>query len=119
MLHWYRVKLELAPNDQFPKGSPGRAYLLRLPLTPAGRIDQAKLAASPEAAMVRRFWPNEPDRSGVIRRNSAGVELIFPECGIDHPAHLEDAPVVSGGTLQMTDPDGSRMAFRVVSIRSD
>jgi len=115
---WYRVKLELAPNDEFPKGSPGRAYLLRLPLTVGGNVDQGMLTLDPKAAMVRRFWPNEPDRSGIVRGNSSGLALVFPE-NADHPEHLEEVQMVAGGALHVVASDGSISLFRVVSIRPD
>jgi hypothetical protein len=116
--HWYRVKLELAPNKAFPKGSPGRAYLLRLPLKATGAVDQAMLALNPKSAMVRRFWPNEPDRSGIVRCNSSGLALIFSE-NAEHPEHLQEARVLAGGTLDVAASDGSKTMFRVVSIRPD
>src|SRR3546814_9545672 len=50
-------------------GSSGRAYLLRLPLSSSGEIDNSELAANPKAAFVRRYWPDQPDRSGAICSN--------------------------------------------------
>ncbi|HVV99364.1 MAG TPA: hypothetical protein VHB77_03425, partial [Planctomycetaceae bacterium] len=78
MSQWRIVKLELAPTGDYPKGSPAMAFPLRVPLNKAGLIDQDVLAAEPKGAFVRRFWLNEPDRSGIVRHCEAGWSFEFP-----------------------------------------
>ena len=117
MSKWYLVKLELGPTEEFPKGSPARAFLLRVPLTRDGSIDEPARAASPRGAFVRRFWENEPDRSGAVLRNSAGWNLTFPGDPAERPHHLNEAHIRPGAVVELTDPVGAALPFRVVSIR--
>jgi hypothetical protein len=114
---WYLVKLELGPTDEFPKGSPARAFLLRLPLVRDGTVDAAACAAAPRDAFARRFWENEPDRSGAVSRNSKGWNLAFPEDVSGAHYHLGDGAMRPGEMLDLTAPDGTLVPFRVVSIR--
>ncbi len=114
---WYLVKLELGATDEFPKGSLARAFLLRLPLARDGSIDEPARAASPSAAFVRRFWDNEPDRSGAVLRNSNGWNFAFPDEPPDGHYHLDDGAIRPGGSVDLTAPDGTRLPFRVASIR--
>ena len=61
---WKVIRLELASSWEFPRGSAGRSYLIRLPLTDEGAIDTATLASQPARATVRRYWANEADMIG-------------------------------------------------------
>jgi hypothetical protein len=116
---WYLVKLELAPSIDFPRGSPSRAYLLRLPLTAAGEIDNAALTASPKAAFVRRYWPDQPDCSGLVRANALGWTLDYGDGSGALRGHLDPARIEPGGLVQIVGLDGVRRPFRVMSARSD
>lgn len=117
MPQWKIVKLELAPTSDYPKGSPAMAFLLRVPLTQAGMIDESALAAEPRSAFVRRFWLNEPDCSGVVRPNSRGWIFDFPAG--ERNAHLGRTPIVPNAVLELTQMDGAQLQFRVVSIDMD
>lgn len=117
MSKWYLVKLELGPTGEFPKGSPARAFLLRVPLARDGSIDEPARAAAPRGAFVRRFWDNEPDRSGAVLRNACGWNFAFPGEDAERHFHLEDGAIRPGGSVDLTAPDGARLPFKVVSIR--
>jgi hypothetical protein len=93
------------------------AFLLRVPLDPAGMIDERVLAAQPKGAFARRFWLNEPDRSGLVHRESDGWAFEFP--GGERNAHFDNVPVVPEAVLELTQVDGARLRFRVVSIDQD
>ena len=41
-MKWKVIRLELASNWEFPKGSAGRSYLIRLPLTDDGAITRKR-----------------------------------------------------------------------------
>ena len=43
-MNWKTIRLELAATREFPTGSAGRAFLLRLPLRDDGSIDEAEVA---------------------------------------------------------------------------
>src|SRR5205807_1664582 len=66
MDNWKNVRLELAPNEEFPVGSVSRAYLIRLPLDDSDLVDLSALEEYPHRAIVRRFWSNEPDETGLV-----------------------------------------------------
>ncbi len=119
MSQWYLVKLELAPDEHFPRGSPARAYLLRLPLTKDGEIEKETLTANPRAAFVRRYWPEQPDRSGTVRPNSAGWNLDFESTDAMLRSHLDPAPIVAEEIVKIVGLDGVRRPFRVMSVQPD
>jgi hypothetical protein len=114
---WYLVKLELGRTEELPNGSAARALLLRLPLARDGSVDEAARAAAPRGAFVRRFWENEPDRSGTVLRTSAGWNLVFPGESTGAHHHLGEAPIRPGAVLEVKDPEGKTLPFRVVSLR--
>lgn len=121
MSEWSLVKLELARSANHPLGSVGRAYLLRVPLDEAGRIDEAGIAREPMRATARRFWPSQPDRSGYVMK--AGSRWDFCELGNPHGmvcfASLADDAIARGLTLEVTEDDGTHQPFVVAEITPD
>ncbi len=118
MSEWYIVKLELARTDEFPSGSPSRSYLIRLPLSDDGFIDDKLRKADPQRATVRRFWPNEPDQSGYILKVKNGWAFSYAvgEEDDENLFHLENHPIRAGEYLTLTEPNGTRLPFRVVAV---
>lgn len=121
MQPWNLVRLELARSPEFPEGSASRAYMLRVPLTSAGLIDEAALGKCPAMATVRRFWPNEADRTGHLIRN--GQSWVFSyaigEDDDEKVYHLDNHPLRIGDYVTLTEPDGARHPFRVVRSLPD
>ena len=117
-MNWKSIRLELARTSEFPEGSASRAYLMRLPLDEGGLIDERELSNWPAMATVHRFWPNEPDRSGYVVRTPTGWAMSYePGEDDDEPIfHLESHPIRLGEYLTLTEPDGSRLPFRVSSL---
>ncbi|HXG80923.1 MAG TPA: hypothetical protein VNJ05_03895, partial [Sphingomicrobium sp.] len=74
---WKMIRLELASSWQFPRGSAGRSYLIRLPLTDDGVIDRAALESQPDRATVRRYWPNQADMVGHLLRTATGYAIQY------------------------------------------
>ena len=121
MSEWNIVRLELARTPEFPEGSASRAYMLRVPLDAAGLIDEAELAKRPAMATVRRFWPNEADQIGYLLHNRRGWSFSY-EIGEDDDEklyHLEAHPLRVGEYVTLTEPDGTRLPFRVVRRQLD
>lgn len=114
---WHIIKLELARTDDFPNGSPSRSYLIRLPLNEQGLIDEAARKADPGRATVRRFWPKEADQSGYVLKAKNGWVFSYAvgEDDDENIFHLESHPIRMGEYLTLTEPDGSRHPFRVVT----
>ena len=117
-MDWKHIRLELGRTKEFPEGSASRAYLLRLPVGDDGLIDKAALKAAPARATVRRFWPNERDMSGYVIRTPAGWAFSYRVGEEDDEVvfHLESHLIREGEYVTLTEPDGRRLPFRIVSV---
>jgi hypothetical protein len=117
-MNWNDVRLELARTRDFPEGSASRAYLLRLPLDDSGAIDLAAIRSEPGHATVRRFWPNERDRRGRIVATPDGWAVRYDPGDAEDDAlyRLETESVRLGAEIQVTEPDGRRLPFRVAGL---
>ena len=118
-MNWNAIRLELAGTSDFPEGSAGRAYLLRLPLDEGGRIDAAALACEPGQAIVRRFWPNEPDLTGRVVKTDRGFMFRYENGAASKAGTLsiDRDPIRLGARVTVTDSDGQRLPFRVAGLR--
>jgi hypothetical protein len=116
---WQTIRLELAGTREFPTGSAGQAFLLRLPLCDDGSIDEAEVALRPSRATVRRFWASEPDSYGPIVRCPGGWECRCVLRGGETLCYrLAAQPFRPGGEIMMTDPEGRALPFRVAGMTS-
>ena len=115
---WYLIRLELARTPDFPEGSASRFYLLRLPVAEDGALDAAALRVDPGRATVRRFWPNQPDLSGYVIATHRGWAFSYRvgEDDDERIFHLESHPIRLGEYLTLTEPDGTRLPFRVADL---
>lgn len=115
---WSIIRLELAPTSGFPGGSAARSYLLRLPLTGDGLIDEAACASQPNKATVRRFWPNEPDQSGSIVFKEQYWTFRFSAQGEGEQSRLHYAsqPIRTGERISIVEPDGLILPYSIVSV---
>lgn len=115
---WKVVRLELAESSEFPRGSAGRSYLIRLPLDGDGTLDYVNLEAEPTRATVRRFWPNQPDMHGTVVRTPSGLAIEYEARGADspQPCILDANRFQIGDNVTMTGPNGNKRNFRVVSL---
>ena len=114
---WKTIRLELARTAGFPTGSPGRAYIMRLPLNAAGQIDDALLAQYPSRATARRFWASEADQFGHVERADGHYVL---QCDSDAATFRLPAAsiLLPGQIVELEGPDGAPQPFRVASIKS-
>lgn len=114
---WKTIRLELGRTREFPNGSAGRAYLLRLPLDEQGFVIDDQFSMQPELATVRRYWANEPDRNGYLVRKPGGWAFSYAPGDEDDEAlfHLETHPIKAGEYLTVTEPDGRKLPFRIAS----
>jgi hypothetical protein len=121
MPDWSLIRLELGRTPEFPEGSASRAYLLRLPLSADGLIDEAAIAQRPAMATVRRFWPNEADQQGYLIRKGNGWAFSYALGEGDDEAvfHLESHPLRAGEYVTLTEPNGVRFPYRVVRTNPD
>ncbi|MFT4026205.1 MAG: hypothetical protein QM676_05325 [Novosphingobium sp.] len=116
---WKTIRLELATTADYPRGSPSRAYLLRLPLGENGAIDRTALQDEPRQATVRRFWPSEPDLAGYVVPSPGGWVLAYDRAQSGNGSgKLEGNALRLGDCVTMTEPDGRRLPFRVAALET-
>lgn len=118
---WRLVRLEHGPTREFPLGSAARAYLLRIPLQSNGRIDTDTHGLDPKRSTVRRYWPNEQDRSGYVVRGEAIWELVSgsnPE-EAEVIGWFEDCKFSESAIISITEPENKAIPFEVADIRVD
>ena len=122
-MKWKIVRLELASSWQFPRGSAGRSYLIRLPLTEQGAIDTAALANQPMRATVRRYWPNEADMVGRLVHTSMGFAIQYEHgsarlnhCG-QHFYQFGAEAIEAGEEIFLTELDGHQVRYRIADLQ--
>lgn len=129
-MKWKVIRLELASSGEFPRGSAGRSYLIRLPLGDDGAIDSAMLESQPARATVRRYWPNQADMLGHLVPTNDGFAIRYDVNGGRRNGHAEANGSASpklfelaagairiGEEILLTEPDGHSMRFRIAGIQ--
>lgn len=118
LMNWQMIRLELASNGEFPRGSAARIYLMRLPLAEGGRIDNEKLKAEPGRAVVRRYWANEADMIGHLITTPSGLAIRYEtNARVDGQLFSFHAQAIrTGDRVSLTDVDGRERQFRVASL---
>lgn len=130
-MKWKVIRLELASSWEFPRGSAGRSYLIRLPLTEEGAIDTAALDSQPARATVRRHWPNQADMVGHLEHTPLGYAIRYEMDGSSrgnggasadtHPDQLlfqfGAEAIRVGEQIFLTEPDGRQLRFRIASLQ--
>jgi hypothetical protein len=114
---WKTIRLELARTPEFPQGSAAHAYVFRLPIDDNGYIERSAMEHPIENPIVHRMWRGEPDRNGVVISKRAGWAFSYEigEGDDEGIFHLEDHPIKTGEYLTITEVDGERLPFKVVS----
>ena len=129
-MKWKLIRLELASSWQFPRGSAGRSYLVRLPLKDDGTIDTAALEAQPSRATVRRYWPNEADMVGNLVHTPMGYAIRYEMNGSarlnghsSSNGHSEPRlfqfgadSIKLGDEICLTEPDGHQVRYRIANL---
>ena len=128
-MNWKVIRLELASSWEFPRGSVGRSYLIRLPLTENGAIDNATLDSQPGRATVRRHWSNEADMLGYLVRTPMGYAIRYETNGARQHRSGTKGPndqrllqfgadaIEVGEQIFLTEPDGRNLCFRVAGMQ--
>jgi hypothetical protein len=114
---WKTIRLELARTSRYPEGSAAHAYVLRLPVDDNGMVETKPLREAVEHPTVRRFWPNEPDQTGVVIKQGRKWSFSYRPGAEDDEAifHLEDHSIKLGEYLTITEINGEKLPFKVVS----
>jgi hypothetical protein len=114
---WKMIRLELARTPHYPQGSPAHAYVMRLPVDDNGVLEKHILRDPDQRPVVRRFWPGEADREGVVIPKGRGWVFSYSPGESDDETlfHLENHPIAVGQYLTITEADGEKLPFRVTS----
>jgi hypothetical protein len=116
-MHWKSIRLELGRTNDFPNGSASRAYLLRLPLTEEGAIDEQAVIRMPEQATVRRMWPSQPELSGHLVRLGERWAFLAGRNGARKVLYSElQAEPFSEGAMLTLHENGEALPFRVAKL---
>jgi hypothetical protein len=116
MANWKSIRLELASTSEFPSGSVGRAYLVRLPIDDGGRVDEAAYRENPSQAVVRRYWSSDPDQRGKLLRAKDGW-IIHCNGSSERILELDGKSISLGQELTIHAEEGKSLPFRVATIR--
>jgi hypothetical protein len=112
---WKSLRLELGDTEEFPSGSVGRVYLIRLPLDDDDKVDAVAFDNAPHRATCRRHWSSEPDETGrVIHRNG---EWMMMSDGRLRTIQFGSRSVRLGEQIKIQDEGGAILPFRIASIR--
>ncbi|HET9337190.1 MAG TPA: hypothetical protein VFO12_12380 [Sphingomicrobium sp.] len=127
-MNWKMIRLELASSWQYPRGSAGRSYLVRLPLKDDGAIDTAALEEQPSRATVRRYWPNEADMVGQLVHTPMGYAIHYEMNGsakLNGHSNGHSEPrlfqfgadaIKLGEEIFLTEPDGHQVRYRIANL---
>ena len=118
-----RIRLELARMAGFPQGSSAHGYEFVVPLTRDGHIDAAAWHAVKDKCWVRRFWGQEEEERGFVRRHGAhGWYLDYRghDASDDEPFFkLDKHQLVKGGYVSITEHDHVQRPFKIVAVESE
>lgn len=113
-----RIRMELGRTDGYPEGSTGHGYEFVAPLTLTGHIDGTAWTKVMHRCRVRRFWGNEPDQSGYLRRHGQHgwyFDYRRQDDRDDEPLFkLDMHRLVNGNYISVTEHDGVRRPFKIV-----
>jgi hypothetical protein len=116
-MNWKTVRLELARDDIFRRGSASRAFLLHVPIDEDGTINADAVARRPTQATVRRFWASEPDQFGHVEFSN---DICVLRCGRfrleEAVFHLDRGALWPGSEIIVRDSEGTSLLFRVASV---
>ena len=114
---WKTFRLELARTADYPEGSSRHIYVLRLPVSADGAVDEAQLAEHTERATVHKYWGGDHPRNGYVVRTPAGWALSYERGPDDDEGlfHLDSHHLKVGEYVTVTDADGVEWPMRVVT----
>lgn len=124
MLH--HITLHLARSKEFPEGSSRHGYEITAPLDESGHLDQVEWREKRLQCRVRRFWPGEPDRQGVLVHRAGGADGATWMIDYDLDRATDDEAgyrlgkhrFVPGEYVTIQDEGEKLHTFQVVAVKS-
>ena len=114
-----RIRLELARTPEFPEGNPKFGYEFIAPLTQDNHIDADAWKNVKDHCGVLRFWGADKQERGVLRHVGNGWRFDYdPRDDTDDEPFfkLDRHSLAPGDYVSVTEHDGVRRPFRVVSV---
>jgi hypothetical protein len=114
------IRLELARTPDFPDGNPQCGYEFVAPLDAAGHLDLETFKKQHDKCRVHRFWSGEKVQAGALLHLGRDRWVFSYEPGAtdDEPAFRFDKhQFVPGEYVSITEHDGVRRPFRIVSVQ--
>jgi hypothetical protein len=120
-----RITLHLGRDRDHPEGSARHRYDIVAPLDAHARVDQDAWKELRGRCTVRRFRPDEPDRSGWLAHRPGGADgaswVIDYETGRSEDderfVRLEQHRLAEGEYVTLVDDDDETTTYRIVSVR--
>jgi hypothetical protein len=111
----FRIIALLASSPRHPQGDTRCGMEIVLGLTAESRPDP--LASEP--GRVRRFWSDRPDWHGLLVAHDNDTWAVRAADDPDEPLwDLEGRTFRPGEYLTLRRPDGTELAFRIVSVEA-
>ena len=120
-----RITLHLARSSEFRGGSVERGYEIVAPVDATGHLDSKEWRKLRTQCRVRRFWPDESDRLGMLLHHAGGASIATWRIHYDGQAqeceekgvHLDTHRFAEGEYLSLRDEHGHLNTFKIARMR--
>jgi hypothetical protein len=120
-----RITLHLARSPDFPEGSVDHGYEIVAPLDAGGHLDDEEWRSKRAQCRVRRFWPGEPDRYGLLVHRHGGADgaTWMIDYNLDRTDDDESGYRLGthtfrvGDYVSIRDADSDLHTFRIVDVQ--
>jgi len=118
----FKIRLELARDEDFPEGSRERGYEFTAPLGDDDRIDHESWKSARDRCRVRRFWENEDDEVGHLIRKPGGswafhYDLLGDPDDDEAGYRFGDHQFRPGEYVSIKEHDDEMRTFKVVMVQ--
>ena len=121
-MSFFKIRLELARDHDFPDGSGDRGYEFTAPLDGDSRVDHEEWNDNRDRCRVRRFWEGEDDEVGHLIRKPGGswafhYDLLGDPDDDEAGYRFGDHVFRSGEYVSIKEHDDEMRTFRVVMVQ--
>ncbi len=116
-----KIRIELARDHEFPRGSRQHGYELVAPLDADNKLDPELWKAEREHCRVRRFWGDEDEELGHLVRKPGGhwafhYDIYGDEDDDEAGYRFNDEHFIPGEYVSIHEQDDTMRTFRVVTV---
>jgi hypothetical protein len=111
------TRLELAPSQDFPKGSTSHGYEIVAPINKDGRIDASTWSGLQDKCRTVRFWGEAPKEEGLLRHAGTAWRFDKTDNATSKPFFdLDKLTLLPGAYVSIAGDDGIQRTFRVLMM---